>query len=62
MFNEDWEIECEVPVYVMTHTQCHSSAGLGMIQMENYFLLAKWTLKRYGNCLKDSKQGAVVGI
>lgn len=51
MFNEDWEIECEVPVYVMTHTQCCSSAGLGMIQMENYFLLAKWTLKRYGNCL-----------
>ena len=24
--------------------------------MENYFLFAKWTLKRYGKCLKNSKQ------
>lgn len=32
-----------------------------MIQMENYFLLARWTLERDGKCLKDTEQGAAHG-
>lgn len=46
MFNEGGELQCEVPTHITTHTQEHFSVGLGMIQMENCFLLAKWTLKR----------------
>lgn len=50
MFSEGWEAQCKVPTCVTTHTRTHTawhfSIGLGIALMENYFLLAKWTLKR----------------